>query len=64
MILVWYNQIRQLIVAAATSVFWRCFQIVILMHFPRWIGILFAVFCPVTYHTNLTDAAILCIVKM
>ena len=64
MILVWYNQIHQLITAAVLSLFWRCFQIVILMHFPQWIGILFAVFSPVTDHTNLTDAVRLCIVKM
>lgn len=64
MILVWYNQIHQLIIAAVTSVFWRCFQIVILMHFPYWIYILFAVFSPVSDHTNLTDVARLCFVKM
>jgi len=64
MILVWYNQIHWLIIAAVTSMSWRCFQIMILMHFPHWIGILFAVFSPVTDHTNLTVAARLFIVKI
>lgn len=33
------------------------------MHFPHWIYILFAVFSPVSDHTDLTDVATLCIVK-